>query len=238
MCRSPGPLGLLVVFSLCVTIAQAQSPVDASFAKGLSPNNLTPKEFVSAARNVRKTFYWQKKDLATYVTLTKHLLATAIENSQVDNRHAEAFSERVLGLGYDLASMTWPGWDEQGIEISTAFQEVGLAAARMIVQAGIQYEAPAEVQHNNYWILGAHLLAAGDNAGARKAWRQALALHSHDEGLGMLTWIALADAMDGRNVDLLVKHLSKLDAGSEDLKITADQIRTARLVFQRETQDK
>ena len=36
----------------------------------LDPRTLTPAEFKAAAQQVRKTFYWEKKDLATYVTLT------------------------------------------------------------------------------------------------------------------------------------------------------------------------
>ncbi len=72
----------------------------------LDHKNITPAEFAQVGQNVRKTFYWEKKDLATYVVLTKHLLATAIENHNSGGKFAKEFGDRVLGLGYDLASMT------------------------------------------------------------------------------------------------------------------------------------
>ena len=116
---------------------------DSTPDASLDPTDLTPAEFIAAARQVRQTFYWDKKDLATYVTLTKHLLATAIENAQAEGEDAAAFGERILGIGYDLASMTWPGWDEEGIEVTDEFREIGLAAARLIVRIGDEHDAPA-----------------------------------------------------------------------------------------------
>jgi len=94
---------------LLVASVQAEPVAEVDGRAQLSPGNLKPTEFMAAARNVRKTFYWEKKDLATYVVLTKHLLATAIDNAQPGSLYTEQFIKRVLGLGYDLAIMTWPG---------------------------------------------------------------------------------------------------------------------------------
>ncbi len=224
-------LFLTVTIALSPALGMPEAMPESNPSEFLKPGNLTPDEFKAVARNVRKTFYWDKKDLVTYVALTKHLLATAFENSGVENEHSRAFGERVVGLGYDLASMTWPGWDEEGIAVTDELQQVGLAAARMIVRVADEHDAPAEVRHNNYWILGAHLLASGDPKGAKKAWQKSMELHADHEGLGMLAWMSLADVVNGDSAEALDDYLAKLDAKGGPLAGTASQIRTARGVF-------
>ncbi len=197
----------------------------------LRADNLTPSELRAVGQNVRRVFYWEKKDLPTYVALTKHLLATAISNAQSDRDDANGFGERVFGIGYDLASMTWPGWDEEGIDITQDHQGAGLAAAEMIVRLGEEHQIDVEVRHNHAWLLGAHRLAANDIAGAKAAWQQALELSAHDDNSGMLAWIALADEVGGADVSILDSWLSKLDDAGDDARGRAAQIKTARSVF-------
>ena len=197
----------------------------------LRADNLSPTELRAVGQNVRRVFYWEKKDLSTYVALTKHLLATAIANATGNRDDANAFGERVFGLGYDLASMTWPGWDEEGIDIMEDHRAAGLAAAEMIVRLGDEHQIDVEVRHNNYWLLGAHRLAADDIAGAKAAWQQAIELSSHDDNSGMLAWIALADEVAGADSSILDSWFSKLDDAGDDARGRAAQIRTARGVF-------
>lgn len=197
----------------------------------LQAHNLTPTELRAVGQKVRRVFYWEKKDLPTYVALTKHLLATARSNAVSARDDAEAFGERVFGLGYDLASMTWPGWDEDGIEITPDIQATGLAAAEMIVSLGDEHQIDAAARHNNYWLLGAHRLAANDIAGAKTAWQSAIEVSHHDDNSGMLAWIALADEVGGADPTILDSWLAKLDDAGDDAQGRAAQIRTARGVF-------
>lgn len=222
---------ILIVILVYPAIGVPEVMSESKADEFLDAKNLTPDEFKAAARNVRKTFYWEKKDLATYVTLTKHLLATAARRAGSEDEHSAAFGERVIGLGYDLASMTWPGWDEEGIVVTDELRQVDLAAARLIVSVADRKAAPAEGRHNNYWILGAHLLASGDSAGAKAAWQTSMDLHADHDGLGMLAWMSLADAVAGGSTDALDEYLVKLDAKGGPLAGTANQIRTARGVF-------
>lgn len=197
----------------------------------LDPGNLTPAEFIEAAQNVRKTFYWEQKDLSTYVVLTKHLFRTAIENHDAGGEYADDFGNRILGLGYDLASMTWPGWDEDGIDMTEEFRKTGLVAAKLIVDFADAHDAPAAVRYNNYWLYGAHLLADGNTDAAREAWGSALALASQDERPGMEAWLAVADSVESGETTLLEDRLRQLEAADEPQAGTASQIRTAMNVF-------
>lgn len=192
----------------------------------LDPRNLTPDELKQAARNVRKTFYWEKKDLATYVVVTKHLLATAIENHKKGGECAKEFGSRVLGLGYDLASMTWPGWDEDGIDVTEELRKMGLEASKLIVVFGTEQGIPDKSLHDLYWMLGAHLLTDGNLQGTREAWEKALELHPHNDGLGMKAWIQLSRSIESGNQSELETLLEKLEASDKPLPDTAAQIRT------------
>lgn len=193
----------------------------------LDPKKLTPDELKQAARNVRKTFYWEKKDLPTYVVVTKHLLATAIENHKEEGEHHKEFGSRVLGLGYDLASMTWPGWDEEGIDVTEELRKIGLEASKLIVEFGTQQGVSDESLHDLYWMLGAHLLTDGNSQGAREAWERASELHAHSESLGMKAWIQLSRSVESGNQSELENMLEKLEAADKPLPDTAAQIRTA-----------
>ena len=175
------------------------------------------------------------------MTLTKHLLATAIEKARTEGEHAAAFGERVLGLGYDLASMTWPGWDEEGIEITDAFREIGLAAARLVVRVGEQNDAPAEVRNSNYWVLGAQLMAHQQYDEALKRFEQARDYRKErddkpDELKMLEGYIGLTRILQGQNkigeveFDSAVIALKTRD--NEDARFYAKQLMSARGVFE------
>ncbi len=193
----------------------------------LDHKNITPKEFAQVAQNVRKTFYWEKKDLATYVVLTKHLLATAIENHKNGGEFAEAFRGRVLGLGYDLASMTWPGWDEDGIDMTEEFRKDGLAASKYILDLAISSKAPVETLFNSYWIYGAHLLTDKNNLGAIGAWQKCAELKPDDDHIGVQSWIMLAKAVDSGDFGPINAELERLTALPKPNPGIAAQIQTA-----------
>ena len=196
-------------------------------------DELTAAELRSVGQNVRQVFYWERKDLATYIVLTKHLLATAIDRARSGGEGAAQFDERVFGLGYDLASMTWPGWDEAGVELTPEAQATGLAAAEYIARLGDEHDVDPRVQHNSYWMLGAHRLTAGDVDGARQAWQRSRDLDVHDDDTGMAAWLALVDEVAGANPDRLDSWLAKLDDGDEPAQGRAAQIRTVRHVLSR-----
>jgi|TARA_B100000809_G_scaffold212190_1_gene216062 tetratricopeptide (TPR) repeat protein len=107
----------------------------------------------------------------------------------------------------------------------------GLAAAQMIVKVADENNASAEIRHNNYWMLGAHLLAAGDAGKAKKAWRRALKIYSHDEGLAMLCWIALADSVTNNDSENLDHQLELLVKEGGNLASTANRISVAGDIF-------
>ena len=97
----------------------------------MNPRSVSPDAFLAAARQIRQALYWEKKDVASYVVVATHLLDTALANSVGDTEASRFFAARSLGLSFDIASFTWPGWDEPGVTVTLALRAVGLEAARL-----------------------------------------------------------------------------------------------------------
>ena len=123
-----------------------------------------------------------------------------------DPETAARFSGHAKALAYDLASYTWPGWDEPGIGIRTRDLEAGFAAARLNLQLAEALEVGSEPMANVFFILASHALAANDYAAAadyfeefgeiaRNAGLMALSLLA--EGYGVITGAAAGSGNPG-----------------------------------------
>ena len=193
----------------------------------LDPRTISPDTFLAAAQQVRQTFYWEKKDLATYVVVATHLLDTALVNAKGTSKAAQFFSARSLGLSFDIASLTWTGWNEPGIAVTPALQAVGLEAARLNLELAQQQKAPKSVRDAAHFILGAQLLAAGDAPQAIRVWSSA------PDARSTRVWVLLAKVVQGEDPSELDATLHGLLAQGGESGEIANQVQTARSVFVR-----
>jgi len=191
----------------------------------MNPREVSPEAFLAAARQVRQALYWEKKDLASYVVVTTHLLDTALANSKGDSETAAFFAARSLGLSYDIASFTWPGWNEPGVVVTPTLQAAGLDAARLTFKLAQEGQSPEGVRKAAHFILGAQLLAAGEPAEAIRIWST-----SPDEKSSR-PWVLLAQVVQGADADELDRALADLRAQGGEAEEMARQIQTARSVF-------
>ena len=76
-------------------------------------------------------------------------------------------------MTYNLASFTWTGWDEPGIDVAPSDQAAGLAAARSNLDMAVELGKGDLAISRGWWMLGAHLLTAGDHAEACEAFSAA-----------------------------------------------------------------
>ena len=122
------------------------------------PDRLTAaKTYVELVRHC----YWQQKDLPLTVMLARagiqHGLTTAHTTASADS----AYELRSLAktLAYDLASFTWPGWDEPGIVTDASQVAVGLDAAKLNLRLARELEKGGLPLARAYWMLGAQCVA-------------------------------------------------------------------------------
>jgi hypothetical protein len=194
----------------------------------MNPRATSPDAFLAAVRQVRQTLYWEKKDLASYVVVTTHLLDTALANAKGSSEGAQFFAARSLGLSYDLASFTWAGWDEPGITVTPALQDTGLEAARLNFEVAYQDMGSENARKAAHFILGAQLLAAGNASEAVRIWS------SSPDAQGTRAWVLLAEVVQGEDEGQLNATLEHLLAQGGEAAETAKQVQTAYRVFTRE----
>jgi len=191
-----------------------------------------------AYRQTMRAAYWDDNDVHIVVAVAyagvSRLLAEAAR-VEVDDETEYALRSAAKGLTYDLASFTWVGWDEPGIEISPSERSAGLAAARTNLSMAYALDKGDHAISRAHWMLGAHLLTAGDLVNAAGAFEEA-ARHARiaDEpadaalcdAFGALVDLAADPASTQRISDAMVA-LRSVDGGSD----LAPQVDTARAVI-------
>jgi hypothetical protein len=191
----------------------------------MNPRSISPDTFLATVRQVRRTLYWEKKDLASYVAVTTHLLDTALTNSKGTAEAAQFFAARALGLSYDIASFTWTGWNEPDIAVTPALQAAGLEAARLNFELAQQDKVPESLRKGAHFILGAQLLASGDAAEAIRIWS------SSPDPQSTHAWVLLAKVVQGEDARELDAALEAMLARGGEGSEIANQVQTARSVF-------
>jgi len=63
------------------------------------------------------------------------------------------------GLAYDVGSLTWPGWEEPGIDPTPEDLAFGRECARLNLRLAIELKKPALKISMAYWLVGADALA-------------------------------------------------------------------------------
>jgi hypothetical protein len=200
----------------------------------LAETDLTesPDAYSEAMRHA----YWEDKDLAGATAIAfagiSRLLAEA---RSAEPSRAYALRSGAKQLTYDLASFTWPGWDEPGIIVTPPEMRAGLAAARANLRMAEELQKGDVALSRAHWILGAHQLAAGhpDEASTSFAEAATAAERAGEPGeaalaqaFGALAAVA-EDPSATPSLDEALARLSVIDGGTE----LAAQVTTAREVL-------
>lgn len=130
------------------------------------------KTFSEAANH----FYWKDKDLVSSVMLgragVQHALTAATRRDLADPRALELRGQ-AKAMAYNLASFTWPGWDEPGIVIGPCDLATGMDAAKTNLRLGTELNKGPLPMSRAHWMLAAHELAAGKHHDARRGFAKA-----------------------------------------------------------------
>jgi len=189
-----------------------------------------------AYAEAQREAYWTARDLSlvaafAYAGCTR--LLTAAHDADTDTAYRLRSSAKAMM--YDLASFSWPGWDEEGIVIGDNDAAAGLAAARSNLVMAIDLEKGDLAVSRAHWMLGAHLLTAGEPEGAAEQFTRA---GERAEAAGAEAEVALAAAFralsdlaagtgSGDALDRAVAELGAADGG----EAFWGQVETARRVL-------
>lgn len=177
-------------------------------------------EAANAYGEAMKAAYWTDKDIALVTAMAYagvSRLLTAASSAEPDAAYQARSAAK--GLMYDLASFSWVGWDEPGIQPSPAESAAGLAAARSNLAMAVDLNKGDLAISRAHWMLGAHLLTVGEHSAAVDSFDEA---EDFAERAGAEAEAGLA-ASFGCLVGLAAGH----DGASERLQAALERLASA-----------
>lgn len=193
---------------------------------------------VKQLHEVGKHLYWKEKDLPNCVAMLRAAVQAGLTATEADPETKNDLRSAAKAACFDLASFTWPGWDEPGITVTNSDQAVGMDAARANLRLAIELNKGVLPLSRAHWMLAGHYLAARSHGAAiehfelaadyaRRAESAAAELLA--KGFSALTQL-LADPADTAARSRLDKIKSEL-APIDDGPFFISQIDTAVGVF-------
>jgi hypothetical protein len=169
---------------------------------------------------------YSAKQVADMVTVGRagmqYMLSHARAYAGKDEEAATWFLNLAQMSSFNLASNLWPGWGDEGITLTAEQQALGYDMARLDLRLVQEMKLPAEKLSTATWIVGVHQLAARDYAQAKATLAQskehAIKSGSKDTPLMVEGYIAIAEILEGKDVDAGRKRLAAAAKELEQLK--------------------
>jgi hypothetical protein len=121
-------------------------------------------------------FYWKEKNLVASVAFgragVQHGLSAAAAVEGTAAALANELRSTAKGMAYDLASFTWDGWNEKGIEIADSDLKLGLDAAKTNLRLAVELKKGDLPLCRAHWMLGAQQMSAHDDKGAIESFEK------------------------------------------------------------------
>jgi hypothetical protein len=204
------------------------------------------KAVVNSYNTLIFDLYNKEKNLGWMVPIANagisYCLGKSRELADKDAEMATKLKSIAKVISFNLASFTWPGWDEEGITVTEADLAAGLAAAKLNLKLVEELgKDPAQLS-NSYWTVGSHYLARNtpkdyDKAieAFNQAAEQARVAKSTDGELMNTGYVAMARILKGdqaqADFDASIKALKEM--GTDDAKFFAKQLEDVLKVFSR-----
>jgi hypothetical protein len=211
----------IVVF-LTIIVLTASASANSEAKTMSDPVNETPL----SAEELRKANYvatlalrggetvFDGKQLGAYLLLARSVFESAAEGAarSKSSKDKDAYLRVAYMTAYNIASNTWPGWNEGAIE--EEHQEIGMRFSRTHMKIVEQMDLAPQKRATALWIGAAHELAAKNYETARSLFRQAKSLGEQDgnEEITFMNqgWLLVVDILQGNSdADLELKELKR-----------------------------
>jgi hypothetical protein len=237
-------LTMLQTDTLALQIQQAIKTGDSYQATEIMARQGDAKAVARAYIEVTRDLYRRLRDLPAFIVVSRQGIDYFLSRAAEADRTSPALAEELRGtaktLAYNLASNTWPGWNEPGIRVTLSDIDAGMDAARLNLRLASDLKRGPDPMFNGHWIVGALELARGNHADAIRSYEQArqIANHANLRTYTLLAGGSIGIAKIAGKVDIAQgeRELSQVKSAltSENLpdgKFFADQLDTAYAVF-------
>lgn len=198
-----------------------------------------PLEIAARYQALVPELYWKARDLPAVVAIGRAGILYCLGQSLTAGaspEDVEKLRSIAKELAYNVASFTWPGWEEPGIYPTPDEIALGRDCAKLNLRLAIELKKPPERVSMAHWLIGAHALAADDHETAEKEFQLALDVSPATDAAINMGYLAIArlcrnpsDAAARTSFDGIIAQLkSRTD---EDAKDYLAQLLTARRHF-------
>lgn len=201
-----------------------------------------PTMSLNVMADIMRHQYWKEKDLVGALAFARagiqYGLQAAREYDLSDPELAYELRSAAKGFAYNFASFAWRGWQEPGVEITSADHAAGFDSARVNLRLAIELERGDLPTSRAYWMVGAYYLADAEYAQAVKYFEQAITF-AKKAGAGVDEllnhgYVLVAKLLDTPDDIQLSEDFEKLKAAFQEIEHGEDfvqQLETARSVF-------
>jgi hypothetical protein len=189
-------------------------------------------------------FFWKERSLADVITFARAGIHYCLTKPGASGKRSSKELKELKGyakvISYNLASFTWPGWNDKDIKISSQDLEIGLDAAKLNLRLARELKRGVIPMSMAYWVLGAQHLASKNYAESLNAFSfsKKNARKGNDQMSELLAdgYIGITKITQGRKKISGKNELDKAIAGlknikSDDSKFFINQLRTVLKVF-------
>ena len=206
-----------------------------TWGNDLELSEITPEEFTEISALMRELGKIDRRDLFVPVArLQLHYVLNALESGDFSEERKIEVKKFARGIAFNIASFTWPGWDDTP-NITYEMVERGVEAGAIGLKLA---EEINDVTPNILWINGVHALNAGEFNQAKTYFERAKGkaadkLHTEMHRL----WIVLTNHLEHQTAKSLAEYQKVLDdyrsSWQDEGRFFADQVETAHKVFSR-----
>lgn len=175
-----------------------------------------------------RDLYWQEKNLPLALAFgragAQFALAAAAAIEASDPAKAVELRSAAKAMIYNLASFTWPGWNEPGLVTTSADVALGLDAAKTNLRLAIELQKGDLPLSRAHWMLAAQQLASGEHTAAiesfQTAARFALAANTPAEGELASGFAAIV------NIVAFASEPARQEAAKQELQSIRDRLKS------------
>jgi hypothetical protein len=124
-----------------------------------------------------KDLYWERRNIPQVIAMSRAGIQYCFDQAEKvaasDWETAYSLRSAAKRLTFNLASFTWPGWNEAHIVLEPPHVAEGLDAARLNLRLALELDKGDLALSRAYWMLAGHLLAVKAAAGAEANFRRA-----------------------------------------------------------------
>ncbi len=216
--------------------------VDTFAAIDFLSKEVDPFTVTSTFNDLIGHLYWEDKDLSQVVAMGRagiqYGLAAAAEADSINPDASKEIYDKVRAIAFNVASFSWPGWDEPGINPNPTDMALGYDAAKLGVRLVNESDDEPIRFARSFWMLGAHQLASRKSARAEESFglsaEYASKAAADSERLLAQGFVVLARVQAGTGGPGLGDELERIKADLAEVEFGQDfinQIDTAAKVF-------